>query len=85
VSHPLTRRVILAARAGASPGGEGIAVDKPGAGEGWPSRGRMYPRRRVQNLAPPGFGEGSELMRSCELALESIARKVALRRLGAGE
>jgi phosphoserine phosphatase len=66
-------------------GGMAIAVDKSGTAEGWPSRGRMYPRRRVQNLAPPGFGEGSELMRSCELALESIARKVALRRLGAGE
>lgn len=66
-------------------GGIAIAVNKSGVPEEWSERARMYPRRRVQNLAPPGFREDSELMRSCELALESIVKKVALRRLGAGE
>lgn len=74
-------------------GGLAIAVGKErddgeGGGdaeEGWEQRDRMYPDRRVQNLAPPDFREGAELMRSCELALESIVKKVALRRLGAGE
>lgn len=66
-------------------GGLAIAVNKWGDAAAWAERTRMYPHRRVQNLAPPDFREGGELMRSCELALESIAKKIALRRLGAGK
>jgi hypothetical protein len=41
--------------------------------------------RRVQNLAPADYSEGSELLRSLELAVESMAKLAALRKLGAGE
>ena len=45
----------------------------------------MRPERRVENLAPADFRDGSELLTSLTLAIESIAKKVALRRLGQGE
>jgi hypothetical protein len=40
---------------------------------------QVDPQRRVQNLAPTDYREGSELMRSLTLAVESTARKIALR------
>ncbi|WP_230529812.1 HAD family hydrolase [Microvirga roseola] len=66
-------------------GGIAIGIYKGDQADGWRGMERMDPDRRVQNLAPTDYGEGSELMQSLVLAVESVARKVALRRLGAKE
>lgn len=52
---------------------------------GWSGRSKMREGRRVQNLVPADYAEGSELMRSLMLAVEGICKRIALRRLGAGE
>ena len=67
-------------------GGLAIGVFKPeSSAEEWELRKDMDARRHVQNLAPADYREGSELTRSLELALDSIAHMVALRGLGRGE
>ncbi len=53
--------------------------------EEWAGYEAMHAGRRVQNLAPADYSEGSELMRSLVLAVESISQQIALRRLGKGE
>jgi hypothetical protein len=40
---------------------------------------------RVENLAEADYREGSELVQSLTLALESICKRIALERLGAGD
>lgn len=67
-------------------GGIGLGVfARDGSAEEWSARGRMHRDRRVENLAAADFREGSELLRSATLAMEAVAKRVALRRLGAGE
>lgn len=66
-------------------GGIALAVYKAERPQDWRGQAQTHADRRVQNLAPPDFRPESELMRSLGLAVESIAKKVALRRLGAGE
>jgi hypothetical protein len=39
----------------------------------------------VQNLALSDYREGSELMQSLRLAIESVAKRIALRRLSQDE
>ena len=65
----------------------GIAIgifhqDNP---ESWRGRDDINPKRRVQNLAPADYSEDSELMQSLLLSVESIAKRIALRKLGRGE
>jgi phosphoglycolate phosphatase-like HAD superfamily hydrolase len=65
-------------------GGMAIGVvDK--SPEQWDALERVNPDRRVQNLAKADYTEGSELMRSLQLAVESIGRLIALRRRSQGK
>jgi len=68
-----------------SRGGFAIAVTKSEAARDWGGDGDIRPGRRVENVASADFREGSELLRSLLLAVESIAKRVALRRLSVGE
>lgn len=61
---------------------DGVAGN-PGGGSAFPEQ--MREERRVQNLAPADYREGSELSRSIQLAVESVCKLIALRRLGRGE
>ena len=51
----------------------------------WEGYAEMHKQRRVQNLALADYTEGSELMRSIQLSVESIAKLIALRKLGMDE
>lgn len=53
--------------------------------EEWEGYEDMNAKRRVQNLAPADFSEGSEMMQSLMLAIESICKQIALRRLSIDE
>lgn len=67
-------------------GGLAIGVVPPGTDvEGWNADRRVHSDRWVSNLAPADYSEGSELMRSLELAARAAAARLALRRLGDGE
>jgi hypothetical protein len=66
-------------------GGVAIGVFKTDRAQDWPGREEIDPDRRVENLARADYRDGAELMQSLRLAVESIARKAALRRLGRGE
>jgi hypothetical protein len=67
-------------------GGLAVGVTKPDGRRGdWSGYAHVWEQRQVQNLAPADFRDGSELMRSILLCVESIAKKVELRRLGRGE
>ena len=66
-------------------GGIALAVFKSERAQDWGGHAEMRPERRVENLAPADFRDGAELMESLTLALESIAKRVALRRLGRDE
>lgn len=65
-------------------GGLAIGVFSSTADE-WTMREETDTQRRVQNLARADFRPGSELRRSIGLAVDSVAHKAALRRLGKGE
>lgn len=45
----------------------------------------MFSGARVENLAPPDFSKDAEMYQSLSIAVEAIAKKVALRRLERGE
>jgi hypothetical protein len=67
-------------------GGIAIAVSKAERAEDWASLSKMRPGRRVENVAGPAdYREGSELLRSMQLAVESICKLVALRQLARHE
>ena len=67
-------------------GGIAIGVYGPGkSASGWSTHKNIYPDRRVQNLAEANYNEDSELLHSLCLAVESIAKLVALRKLAKGE
>lgn len=69
-----------------SRGGIGIGVFGPDASAlGWSRDHEVHRGRRVHNLARADYREGGELLRSLCLAVESIAKRIALRRLGCGE
>jgi phosphoglycolate phosphatase-like HAD superfamily hydrolase len=51
----------------------------------WEGYDKTHALRRVENLAPADYSEGSELMKSLRLAVTSAANLIALRRLGRGE
>jgi hypothetical protein len=66
-------------------GGIAIGVYESDEAADWDVLDKVQGSHRVDNLAPADFRAGSELMRSLELAVASVARRVALRRLGKGE
>ena len=66
-------------------GGIAIAVNASEHGEPWQAREHMFDAARVENLAPPDFREGEEMHRTLTLAVEIVAKKVALRRMSEGE
>lgn len=66
-------------------GGLAIGVFEADAAEGWGGHDAMYSDRRVQNLAPADYSEGSELMESLRLSVESICKLIELRRLSQDE
>ena len=63
-------------------GGLAIAVAK---GSRFDAEGQMVGGERVENLAPPDFSEGGEMLQSLKLAVRSAAARVALRRSSRGE
>lgn len=63
-------------------GGLAIAVDKDAR---FDSEAQMLSSQRVENLAPPDFTEGGQMLQSLTLAVRSAAARVALRRLSEGE
>jgi hypothetical protein len=65
-------------------GGIAIGLYKQSS-RSWNGLDRVDSKRHVQNLAPADFSHGSELMTSLNLAVSSIARKIALRALSRGE
>lgn len=66
-------------------GGLAIGVVVADSVEKWRGYDDTHSERRVQNLAIADYSEGSELMQSMKHAVQSIAQKVALRKLGQGE
>jgi phosphoglycolate phosphatase-like HAD superfamily hydrolase len=67
-------------------GGIAIGVFGPhGSASGWSTHNNAHAGRRVQNLAKADYTEGAELLRSLCLAIESIAKLIALRKLAKGE
>ena len=65
--------------------GLALGVHKAESPERWSGHSQMREGRRIQNLAPADYGEGSELSRSLMLCVDSICARIALRKLGAGE
>ncbi|MDY6940314.1 MAG: HAD family hydrolase [Cyanobacteriota bacterium] len=51
----------------------------------WEYRDKVKTDQQLSNIAPPDYRQGSELMRSLVLAVESICQKIALHRLGIGD
>ena len=65
--------------------GLAIGVFQGQSAEDWEGYEDMHDDRRVQNLAESDYREGSELMQSLKLAVESVAKQIALRRLSQNE
>ena len=51
----------------------------------WRHREESFGKRRVENVAPSSYAEGSELLESLLLAVDAITSRIALRRLSRGE
>ena len=64
-------------------GGIGVAIDKEG--QEWDGYEDISRGRRVMNLAPPDYTEGSELMRTLEHAVASVIHRIKILRMGVGE
>ena len=61
-------------------GGVGVAIDKPD--QKWENYDDISEGRRVHNLAPPDYTDGSELMRTLESAIASMIHRIKILRLG---
>ena len=66
-------------------GGIALGVVDAERVEQWGGYDQMHSGREVQNLAPADYSEGSELMQSLMLSVESICQCIELRRLSQGE
>ena len=62
-------------------GGMALALRREEAGDEWRHTDESFGDRRVENIAPSTYAQGSELLRSVLLAVDSIASRIALRRL----
>lgn len=65
--------------------GIAIGVYKSSSAAKWGGNSDVDAQRRVENLAPVDYREDGELMRSLQLAVESICKQIALRQLSEGE
>lgn len=66
-------------------GGIAIGIYAADSPQEWDHSEEVYRKRRVENLTPNSYEEGSELLSSILLAVESIAKRIALRKLGRDE
>lgn len=66
-------------------GGIALGVYKGDTAAAWSQEVEVTESQRVLNLAPADYHEGSELMRSLILAVESLCKQIALRQFSAGE
>lgn len=66
-------------------GGIALGVYESETAKGWGGYDAVRDDRRVENLAPADYSEGSELLRSLILAVETICKRIALRKLARGE
>jgi len=64
-------------------GGTSIGVNKDGSD--WAKKHEVSKSQRVDNLVPADYSEGSEMMTSLCLAVESLCKRIQLRQLGTGE
>lgn len=62
-------------------GGVALGIVHGRKPEDWSVAESMHARARVDNLGPPDFDEGSPLHRMLTLAVEILAKRVALRRI----
>ncbi|MGC1309723.1 MAG: hypothetical protein WA885_21070 [Phormidesmis sp.] len=65
--------------------GTALGVYPEGSAEDWASEYEVSASQRIANLAPADYSEGSELMRSLILAVESVCKKIQLRQLSVNE
>ena len=65
--------------------GMAIGVYKDTTPKEWSREIEISKSQRLANLAPAEFGEGSELMRSLTLAVESLCKQISLLQLSVGE
>jgi hypothetical protein len=65
--------------------GLALGIFKGETADEWRGLQEMHQGRRVENLAPVEYGEDSELIQSLILAVESLCKAIALRRLSTGE
>lgn len=65
--------------------GVAIGVYKGHTPEEWNREVKLTKGQRVVNLAPADYSDNSELMRSLTLAVESICKQIALKKLSVGE
>lgn len=65
----------------------GISIGVVNAEEiaGWQGYESMHAQRKIENLALADYQENSELMQSLLLGVESIAKRIKLRKFGKGE
>ena len=66
-------------------GGTAIGVYPEGTAKDWATHYTPSPGERVMNLAPADYREGSELMTSLTLAVESICKNIELQMLSQGK
>jgi hypothetical protein len=66
-------------------GGIAIIIYKGDSPEPWAQREKVHKQRRVENLAANTYEEDSEMLQSIILAVETISKMIALRRLGRGK
>lgn len=66
---------------------EGLAIGVFASDDvtGWEGYEEIHGGQRVQNLASADYQEGSELMESLRLAVESICKQIVLREMSEGE
>ena len=63
-------------------GGTALAVDQNGR---FDHAAEQEPGQRVDNLAPPDYAQGGQLLQSLEHAVRACASRIALQSLGRGE
>ena len=66
-------------------GGIALGVVRRDSPEEWQARERLHTDMVVENLAPSDYRKDSELLKSLVLAVDSMAAKIALRRLSSGD
>lgn len=66
-------------------GGIAIGIFEGDSPDNWEAGENIHEKRRVENIAKNTYAEGSELLQSVLLGVESIAKRIALRQLGQGE